>query len=79
MLPANEDYYTFDFDTLVCLRSEDGRSRPDIICFANRAGRIFHGLCLHIPPAVLLQTNSRPQGKVANIRKMLYFLDLQLI
>lgn len=62
ILPANEDYYAFDFDTLVCFRGGDGGDQPDIVCFANRAGRIFHGVCLHIPPSVLLQSNSRPQG-----------------
>ncbi|KAL5971528.1 hypothetical protein TSMEX_000759 [Taenia solium] len=61
ILPANEDYYTFDFATIICLRSDDKENQPDIVCFANGAGRIFHGICLHIPPSVLLQSDCRPQ------------------
>ncbi|VDK38391.1 unnamed protein product [Taenia asiatica] len=64
ILPANEDYYTFDFATIICLRSDDKENQPDIVCFANGAGRIFHGICLHIPPSVLLQSDCRPQGTV---------------
>ncbi|VDM17567.1 unnamed protein product [Hydatigera taeniaeformis] len=78
ILPANEDYYTFDFATLICLRSDDSGNQPDIVCFANRAGRIFHGICLHIPPSVLLQSDCRPQGRGVPILFLIDSADLEL-
>nr|CDS27661.1 nuclear pore complex protein nup88 [Hymenolepis microstoma] len=78
ILPANEDYYTFDFETLVCLRGEEGENQPDVICFANRAGRVFHGVCLHIPPSVLLQSSSRPQGRSVPVLYLIDSVDLEL-
>ncbi|VDN97609.1 unnamed protein product [Rodentolepis nana] len=78
ILPANEDYYTFDFETLLCLRGEDGEDQPDVVCFANRAGRVFHGVCLHIPPSVLLQSSSRPQGRSVPVLYLIDSVDLEL-
>ncbi|KAM3182839.1 hypothetical protein ACTXT7_011545 [Hymenolepis weldensis] len=78
ILPANEDYYTFDFETLVCLRGEEGEDQPDVVCFANRAGRVFHGVCLHIPPSVLLQSNSRPQCRSVPVLYLIDSVDLEL-
>ncbi|KAM7538013.1 hypothetical protein Aperf_G00000077566 [Anoplocephala perfoliata] len=79
ILPANEDYYTFDFDTLMCLRSADREDQPDVVCFANRGGRIFHGVCLHIPPSVLLQSNSRPQSCSVPVLYLIDSVDLDLL
>ncbi|KAH9283342.1 Nuclear pore complex protein Nup88 [Echinococcus granulosus] len=78
ILPTNEDYYTFDFTTLICLRLDENENQPDIVCFANRAGRIFHGICLHIPPSVLLQSDCRPQGRGIPILFLIDSVDLEL-
>lgn len=61
ILLSSEDCYTFDFDSLICLRAPQSTGSPDVICFSNRTGRIFHGICLHVPQADL-QSNSRTQG-----------------
>ncbi|VDD74048.1 unnamed protein product [Mesocestoides corti] len=78
ILPANEDYYSFDFLKLICLRSEKEQYQPDVICFANRVGRIFHGVCLHVPTNVLLQSNSRPQGRSVPVLLIVDSVDLEL-
>ncbi|VDM00027.1 unnamed protein product [Schistocephalus solidus] len=58
ILPSAEDCYTFDFDSVLVQRSTDAGNSPDVLCIANRSGRIFHGIVLHVPAAVLLESDS---------------------
>ncbi|VDN10274.1 unnamed protein product [Dibothriocephalus latus] len=39
ILPSVEDCYTFDFDSVLCMRSTDTEKSADVLCIASRSGR----------------------------------------
>nr|VZI52393.1 unnamed protein product [Spirometra erinaceieuropaei] len=62
IIPSAEDCYTFDFDSILCMSSTGAENSPDVLCIASRSGRIFHGIILHVPAAVLLESDSISHG-----------------
>uniref|UniRef100_A0A0X3Q1X4 Nuclear pore complex protein Nup88 n=1 Tax=Schistocephalus solidus TaxID=70667 RepID=A0A0X3Q1X4_SCHSO len=78
ILPSAEDCYTFDFDSVLVQRSTDAGNSPDVLCIANRSGRIFHGIVLHVPAAVLLESDSTSFGRSVPVLYLIDGVDLQL-